>query len=247
MNQRIITAAVIAIMLVLAPGAAAARNWWERGTDLLQSLGDGQSESVLNVDEVAKAFRQALRIGTYNVVQKLGSRNGFYADPEVHIPLPDKLQRVKGALDTVGLGSMTDDLELKLNQAAEAATPRAQQLFIDAITTMTFDDVMTIYKGPDDAATRYFQRTMSPGLSAAMQPIVQDSLAEVGAIRAYDNTIDRYRDLPFVPDIKADLTGYVVDRALAGIFHYVAQEEAAIRRDPARRTTELLKKVFGRE
>ena len=51
--------------------------------------------------------------------------------------------------------------------------------------------------------------------------------------------------MPFVPDVKADLTGYVVEKAMDGLFYYVAKEEAAIRNDPAARTTELLKKVFG--
>jgi hypothetical protein len=245
MNNRIVTAAVFAVFLFQAPAPAAAQSWWEKGTDLLDSLAGKQSAGEPGVDEIAQAFRQALRIGTRRVVSQLGAEDGFYADPEIHIPLPDRLQQVKSALDTVGMGSVTDDLELKLNRAAEAATPRARRLFIDAISGMTFDDVMNIYRGPDDAATRYFQDRMTPGLSAEMQPIVRDSLAQVGAVRAYDNAIDRYKDLPFVPDVKADLTQYVVNKALQGIFHYVAKEEAAIRKDPARQTTALLKRVFG--
>jgi hypothetical protein len=245
-NKRIIQAAVVAASLSLVPGLVAAEgSWWQKGADLLNSLAGKQSVSDLSAGEVAKAFRQALNIGTRNVVQQLGTRNGFYADPQVHIPLPEKLQRVKSALDTVGMGSMTDELELKLNRAAEAATPKAKKLFVNAIASMTFDDVMNIYNGPDDAATRYFQRKMTPGLSAEMRPIVRNSMAQVGAIRAYDHAIARYRDLPFVPDVKADLTQYVVNKALQGIFHYVAKEEAAIRKDPARQTTALLKRVFG--
>jgi len=236
----------MAASLSLAPGPAAAQgNWWQQGADLLNSLAGNQSVSDLSAGEVSRAFRQALNIGTRSVVRRLGRKNGFYSDPQVHIPLPDKLQRVKTALDTVGMGSMTDDLELKLNRAAEAATPKARKLFVKAIADMTFDDVMKIYKGPDDSATRYFQQKMTPGLSAEMQPIVRNSLAQVGAVRAYDHAISRYRDLPFVPDVKADLTQYVVDKALQGIFHYVAKEEAAIRKDPARQTTALLKRVFG--
>lgn len=246
MNRYLVPALSLALFLAFAPGpAAAGANWWQQGADFLKSLGGNTAASEPGTGEVAKAFRQALDIGTRSVVQRLGKNNGFYADPQVHIPLPDKLQRVKTALDTVGLGSVTDDLELKLNRAAEAATPQAKKLFLNAISAMTFDDVMHIYRGPDDAATRYFQEKMTPDLSAAMQPIVRDSLGKVGAIKAYDHAIARYRDLPFVPDVKADLTGYVVDRSLQGIFHYVAKEEAAIRKDPARQTTALLKKVFG--
>ena len=86
---------------------------------------------------------------------------------------------------------------------------------------------------------------MSPALAENMRPVVEDSLSEVGAIQAYDNVMGAYSSLPFVPDVKADLTDYVIEKGMDGIFHYVAKEEAAIRRDPAKRTTDLLKRVFG--
>jgi len=248
LTRHAVPAVFLALSLVLVPGTAAAGdNWWQQGTDLLKSLRGDSTTAELSSGEVAKAFRQALDMGTRSVVQKLGKKDGFNADPQVHIPLPDNLERVKAALDSVGLGGVTDDLELKLNRAAEAATPQAKMIFINAVKAMTFDDVMRIYHGPNDAATRYFQERMTPGLETAMKPIVRDSLGQVGAIKAYNQAIDRYRNLPFVPDVQANLTGYVVDKSLQGIFHYLAQEEASIREDPARQTTALLKKVFGRD
>jgi hypothetical protein len=86
---------------------------------------------------------------------------------------------------------------------------------------------------------------MSPGLAAEMRPVVEQSLADVGAVQTYEQVMGQYRALPFAPDIKTDLSGYVVDKGMTGIFHYLALEEAAIRQDPARRTTDLLRRVFG--
>jgi hypothetical protein len=110
---------------------------------------------------------------------------------------------------------------------------------------MTLDDVRQIYNGPDDAATRYLERTMSDPLIQRMRPIVDASVSQVGAVRAYDNAIGQYKAIPFVPDAKADLTQHVLERALKGLFLYLAEEEAAIRQNPAKRTTEILQKVFG--
>src|SRR5690606_14105065 len=137
-----------------------------------------------------------------------GVEDGFNKDPAVHIPLPEKLETVKKALATVGMSGMVDDLELRLNRAAEVATPRAKAIFVDAINQMTFDDVMKIYKGPEDSATRYFESKMTPALRNEMQPIVEDSLSQVGAIQSYEKAIERYRDLPFMPDVKADLSDH---------------------------------------
>ena len=168
------------------------------------------------------------------------------ADPAIHIPLPKSFKSVQSALKPLGMSYLLDDLELRLNRAAEEATPKAKALFWSAIEQMTMDDVMGIYNGPPDAATKYFQGKMSPPLAKAMQPIVDQALEQAGAVQAYDNVMGQYRAVPFVPDVKADLSAYVVEQGMNGIFHYLAQEEAAIRQDPAKRTTELLRAVFGK-
>ena len=104
---------------------------------------------------------------------------------------------------------------------------------------------MGIYNGPQDAATRYFQKKMSPQLAAEMKPIAEQTLNQAGAVQAYDTVMGQYKTIPFVPDVKADLARYVVEQGMNGIFHYLAQEEAAIRQNPVKRTTELLQTVFG--
>ncbi len=78
-----------------------------------------------------------------------------------------------------------------------------------------------------------------------MQPIVENALNQVGALQAYDAVMGQYANLPFVPDVKANLQAHVVEKGMAGIFHYLAIEEAAIRKDPVKRTTDILQKVFG--
>jgi hypothetical protein len=225
---------------------AAGSSWLEKAKDLVGGVkkSDG-GQSALSVDNIAAGLKDALRVGSETVVSQLGKTDGFNADPAIHIPLPENFKVVKNTLDKIGMSSMLDDLELKLNRAAEAATPKAKALFLESIKEMTIDDAMGIYKGPDDAATKYFQGKMSQPLSETMTPIVENSLSQVGAVQAYDNVIDKYRSLPFVPDVKADLTNYVVDKGMNGVFHYLAIEEAAIRQNPAKRTTVLLKQVFG--
>ena len=140
---------------------------------------------------------------------------------------------------------MLDDLELRLNRAAEAATPKAKELFGQAINEMSIDDVQKIYQGPDDAATQYFREKMTPELTREMTPVVEKSLRQVGAIESYDKAMEQYKNIPFMPNVKEDLNGYVVEKGMDGIFYYLAREEAAIRSDPLKQSTSLLKKLFG--
>ncbi len=216
----------------------------DKAKNLLGGEGEAAAGS-LTVAEIGDGLRDALRVGTERVVDQVGREDGFNDDPEIHIPLPDELNKVQKALKTVGLSSMTDDLELRLNRAAEEATPVAKEIFWGAIEEMTLEDIEEIYKGADDAATRYFQGKMSDPLADAMRPVIDESLAKVGAVQAFDGMMGEYRSLPFAPDVKADLTSHVVDYALEGLFHYLAEEEAAIRKDPLKRTTDILQKVFG--
>lgn len=238
------------ILLPFALGATGAHGqggFLDRGRDLLRGLGESAQPGggALTDSEIARGLREALRVGSERVVATLGRDGGFNRSPDVHIPLPPALKPVQGALSRIGMSGIADDLELRLNRAAEAAVPRAKPIFLDAIRKMTLDDARGILNGPKDAATQYFRGRMSGPLAAEMKPVVESTLSEVGAIQSYDRMIGQYRQLPFVPDVKADLTGYVLERAIDGVFLYLGREEAAIRENPARRTSEILKRVFG--
>lgn len=239
---------LVVLFASLLPGspAVAQTDWLERGRSLLEGFTKGGSEQPsLTVGDIGAGLKEALRVGTQRVVTRLGQPDGFNLDPQIHIPLPKSLKTAQSVLSRVGMSSLLDDLELRLNRAAEVATPKAKKLFWDAIQQMTLEDIKGIYKGPDDAATRYFQRKMSAPLAEEMRPIIKRTLADVGAIKAYDEVMGQYHSIPFVPDVKADLTQHVIEKGLDGIFYYLAREEAAIRKDPVKRTTELLRRVFG--
>jgi hypothetical protein len=229
--------------------ALAQTSLFDKAKKALGGLGEmapgGSSSGTLSNADIAAGLREALHVGTEKVVAQVGALDGFNADPKIHIPLPDTLRTVQSALRRVGMSSLADDLELRLNRGAEAAAPEAKKLFFNAISEMTLDDARGILDGPNDAATQYFKGKMSAPLAKRMAPIVDRNLADVGAIASYDKMIGQYKAIPFVPDVKANLTDYVVEKAMDGIFFYVAKEEAAIRENPAARTTALLKQVFG--
>ncbi|KLN61083.1 hypothetical protein WH96_07850 [Kiloniella spongiae] len=204
-----------------------------------------QSQGNLSVGEISAGLKEALRVGSSRVVDQVSLQDGFNADSNIHIPLPDNLKKVQGALRTVGLSSMADDLELKLNRGAEKASVETRELFLDTISKMTLEDARRIYDGRNDEATRYFREKMSPELTAKFKPIIDRTLSEVGAVNSYEEMISSYKTIPFVPDVKSDLTDYTVSKALEGLFYYLAKEEEQIRQNPVARTTEILKNVFG--
>ena len=241
--------AFLAVLSLSALPAAAQSDAWQKALNSVLSSRNISSKNVpssaLSGDEISSGLKEALTIGAIKVVSQLGKMDGFNLDPKIHIPLPPTLQKIDNALTMMGIGRMTDDLELRINRAAEAATPKAKTLFVNSIKQMTIADAKSILSGPNDAATQYFKKTMSPDLAKEIYPLVQSAMAQTGVIKSYDQVMGQYSKVPFAADVKNNLNNYVVQKTMDGIFYYVAKEEASIRKDPAKRTTDLLKKVFA--
>lgn len=238
----------ITFSLLLAAGAALAQgNLLDQGKRLMEGGSSGtakSSGSSLSQGQIGDGLREALKVGADRTVGRVGRADGFLGDQAIRIKPPGLVQKAAPALKLAGYGNLVDDLELKMNRAAEKAAPLAKDIFTDAISKMTIDDARRILDGPQDAATRYLRKTSSDPLYKAMRPIVDDQLTDVGAVKALDNLVQRGAGLPGTGSLGFDLGDHVTDKALDGLFHYIAKEEEAIRRNPAARTTELLKTVF---
>jgi len=246
-NPSILVSVIVAGLIVSSPGGA--QNLFKSLTDSAKKMippsTAGSATDTLGKQEIIDGLREALRIGVQSVVGQIGAADGYNADTAIHIPLPSKMRKAQDLMRKFGLSALADDVELKINRAAEVAAPKTKELIWRAIREMSLDDAKRIYDGPKDAATQYFRRVSSDGLSGAIKPVIDQALSEVGAISAYDSLVGQYSKMPFVPDIKSDLSSHAVQGALSGLFHYLAKEEAAIRDNPAKQTTDLLKRVFG--
>lgn len=211
--------------------------------EVLNSVGsDGAG---LSNDTIAAGLKEALTVGTGRVVDNLGTSGGFASSTRFRIPLPEQLQTAKSVAAKVGMDGYFTTLEDKMNEAAEAATPKARALFVDAVQALTFQDVLSIYQGGDNAATEYLRGRMASPLKSDMRPVIDQSLAQVGAVSTFNQLLSRYNALPLVDDIDADLTGHVLDYANNAIFAELADQEAQIRNNPVKRSTALLQQVFG--
>ncbi len=243
--RKIVKIFITIVMLVAVIVSCTEVEMQQFSRQVLTGISAGE-QVPLSLGEIDAGLREALKVGSERVVQRLGRNDGFNGDLKIRIPLPEDLEKARKIAAKVGLDRTFNDLEIRLNRAAEKAAPLAKELFWQAIREMSIADIRGIYNGHDDAATRYFAGKMSPSLTVAMRPVVDKSLGQVGAVQVYKKLFREYNALPFAPKIEADLTAYVVSGGMAGIFHYLAEEEAEIRRNPAKRTSEILRRVFGR-
>ena len=194
----------------------------------------------------ASGIKEALAVGTENAVKNLSRANGYFGNQAVKILLPPSMQKVGNMARAVGFQKQVDEFVLSMNQAAEAAAPVAAQYFSDAIREMTLDDARAILTGGNTAATDFFRSKTRDKLYAAFKPTVSQKVGEVGTTRAYQELVGQVQTLPMMGKQSLDLDDYVTNKALDGLFYMVGEEEKKIRTNPAARTTELLKSVFGR-
>jgi len=204
-----------------------------------------ETSDSISESEIVAGLKQALEIGTGKAVDLVSQQGGYYNNPEIKIPLPASVQNVEKLLRGAGFGSKVDAFELSMNKAAERAAPEAKSIFWDAIKKMKIDDAKKILNGRDDEATLYFKDKTYPRLETIFEPIVKDSMGEVGVTRIYQDLNAKVEKIPFADSFSLDLDKYVTDGALNGLFQMLAEEEKKIRADPTARVTDLLKKVFG--
>jgi len=195
--------------------------------------------------EIGLGLKQALEIGTTNGANQLSAKDGFLGNLAVKILFPPEAQKVEKTLRTIGLGSLADNVILSINRAAEDAAKEAKPIFISAIKQMTIADATNILLGNKDAATTYFKRVTTAQLLEKFRPVIESSLAKVGATKYWGDAANQYNKIPLVKPVSTDLSAYVAQKAIDGMFIQVAQEELKIRDNIGARSTTLLQKVFG--
>lgn len=202
----------------------------------------------LTTTEVTAGLKAALEKGVTTGTAQLSATDGYLANPKVKIPFPEDVQKVEQKLRDIGLGGEVDKFVTSLNRGAEAAAKEAQPIFVSAIASMTIDDAWAILQGDDqEAATNYLRRTTSDQLEAKFSPVIKAALDETSATKYYSDIVNTYNKIPFVEKVNPNLEAYATEKAMEGLFLMIAEEEKEIRKNPAERTSEILKRVFAQQ
>lgn len=231
--------AVMGTLLSTSAGAFAQLEQVAKGLGL-------NNQTELSNSQVASGLKEALQVGAENAVKLTGKTDGYFGNQAIKILLPKNLQPLQRGLGAIGYQSKIDAFVLSMNRAAEAAAPSAKKIFGDAILAMTFDDARKILSGNETAATDYFKSKTTDQLAVAFRPFVEKTMSENGVTQQYESLTSELKSIPFLKNEDLDINKYVVTKALEGLFYMLAEEEKKIRKNPAARTTELLKEVFGK-
>jgi hypothetical protein len=262
-------AAVALCMVAASVGAAQAQDVWDAARKAAgAAIAPQQSKTTLpgvTDQQASGALKEALGRGVDATVARLSKPDGFLKDQLVKILLPGPLKDAAPILSALGQGGLLTDLETRMNRGAELATPPAKRLFRAAIDKMTWQDAIGIVTGPQDAATQYLRRTAGEQLALEMKPIVAKQLEGAGATKAFNNVVSRVGGQQGVGALAGavgsvlgggtaqtgqsltnfNMNDYVTNKAVDGIFTYIAKEEAAIRANPLKSGSNLIKTVFG--
>lgn len=202
--------------------------------------------SKLTEAEAGDGVKGALSQGIDKAVAQLNKTDGFFGSELYKILLPDEVQRAESKIRAIGLGNQLDKAVLQINRGAEDAIGAAKPIFVDAVKQITVKDAIGLIKGGDGTVTRYFKEKTGSALINAFTPVVKNSLDKVEATAYYDDIVNGYNKIPFTRNkLNPDLTSYVVEKAIDALFDRISKEESEIRKNPASRTTDILKKTFG--
>jgi len=242
--MRIATFSALALAL-LPTGCATTGSAGDYGAILGDIMRTPAGQGTLTQAEIDAGLREALTVGTNAVASQLGKTNGYFGDPRVRIPLPKTYRDIQSNLARVGASGPLDDLELRMNRAAEAAVPQARTLILGAVKSITINDALQILNGGDTAATDYLRSRTETQLRQSFTPYVKQTLSQSGAFTSMEQVAGQYGFGGVTGSLQNDLTQHAVGLGLDGIFLYVAEEEKKIRDNPLARTSEILRRVFG--
>jgi len=212
---------------------------------VVNNLPTDSSSGILSQAQIGNGLKEALNNGIANQVSKLTATDGFYGNSLVKILLPEELQKVDSGLRKVGLGKLADEGLKVLNTAAGDAVKTATPIFVDAVKGITFTDAKNILLGEQNAATTYLQGRTNTALYSQFNPVIKNSFNKVGADKVWTNIISKYNSIPFINKVNPDLTDYVTNQALKGVFTMIGVEEKGIREKVGLRSSTLLQKVFA--
>ena len=208
-------------------------------------IASGATKTGLSSDDIANGLKEALRVGAEKGCANLAKPDGFFKNAALKILMPPEAAKVESTLRSVGLNQFADDFILSMNRAAEDASATAAPIFVNAIKQMTITDGINILRGDETAATSYLRSKTASELKSSFNPIVKTSLDKVNATKYWEKAITAYNAIPFSnKKINPDLSAYVTEKAMEGIYSEIAKQEKDIRANPMARTTELLNKVF---
>ena len=215
------------------------------GKSILSKVQLPQATKSLSNDDIISGLKEALRVGTDSSSKKLGKLDGFFGDAAIKILMPAEAQKVEKTLRSVGMGSLVDKAILSMNRAAEDAAKGVGNIFWNSIKQMSITDGLQILKGSDTAATGYLKKTTTTELTNKFRPVIDSSLKKIDATKYWNDVFSAYNKIS-LKKVNPDLSGYVTEKALSGLFYNIALEEQKIRKDPAAQVTDILKKVFGK-
>ncbi len=206
-------------------------------------LSSGTKPGLSN-DEIISGLKEALNVGTNNASKQLSNVDGFFKDQAIKILMPEEAKKVETKLRALGMGKQVDNAVLSMNRAAEDASKEVAPIFMSAIKGITIGDGLSILRGGDFAATDYLKGKTTTSLTEKFRPIIETSLKKVDATKYWNTVFTNYNRFSN-EKVNTDLVAYVTEKALYGLFHQVGLEEQKIRKDPAARVTDVLKKVFA--
>jgi len=251
--KRPILFAVASLIFTTTISAQGIKGWMDKvtkkdtsGKTILDRVIKNPTAGGLSNDDIINGLKEALRVGTDSSSSRLSRVDGFFADAAVKILMPPEAQKVEKTLRSIpGMGKVVDRAVLSMNRAAEDAAKGVGTIFWNSIKKMSINDGLTILRGGDFAATDYLKRTTTVELTDKFRPVIETSLAKVDATKYWKDVFSTYNKFSST-QVNTDLTAYVTERALSGLFLKIGLEEQKIRKDPAARVTDILKKVFGK-
>ena len=227
------------------------------GLDTLQQdLTRAAQEQILKT--LANQYTIELGKGISTVVAGLAKSGGYLDNPVARILLPPPLTMAFGIVRDLDADPQATLLSVLINQAAEQAIPGAAPILQAVLKEITPSEVVRLLSGDMAAGTAALKAEAGTALQAVLKPIISEQLATSGAILVYKEMLETYPaqsesiqaedpavKIESVHEAVSDLDRFVTERAVAGLFNVLADQETFIRNNVGELPGDILQGLGG--
>ncbi|MBI9075933.1 MAG: TRAP transporter substrate-binding protein DctP [Desulfatibacillum sp.] len=198
--------------------------------------------------EIRIAIRNNMEQAALETINRVETQ-GLWADPALHIALPDLLQPIQRQMIQSGLKEPCEALAKSLNEAA------TQMISINRKTIMALvkqngedpetDSAALLSISGESLMTENFERIYRDTLVYQIGKDVPEAIQSSGLSSKYQIFIDSAQKLsPEIGKPIQDWNQYITEKTLDAFFVVMAQEEQKLRNDPNRQVLPVLEGIL---
>jgi hypothetical protein len=221
---------LIPFVLVLAVSCSSQK---KTGTE---TFSQNEAETVVK-ETMLLAAKRAIAVG-----KKKGS---YTKNKRIRIPFPRSADKMRRDMIKYGYRKKINKYLNDMNVSAEESAGKTFYFFRIAVERMDIKDPVKLLNAKSGSIIDYMYKQEKEYINYEYYGIIRYFLKSTKVKTQFNRLLQLYSNSPYAKKVNINPRQYATDMGLKGLLTLMKDQEKLIRRNPAKRTSDEMKKVYG--